>query len=57
MSQTFEEMQNQLEAEQEEEANRFEEEYNIKQSKLVAKPSSELINLNKQLELYVKKKE
>lgn len=57
MSQYLEEMQKQLEAELEEESQKFEEDYNLRQNKFGAKPSSDLINLNKQLELYVKKKE
>ena len=57
LSSKFQEMQNQLEQAHEEELQKFQEEFEHKNNGTIAKPSSELINANKRLELYVKKQE
>lgn len=57
LSSKFQEMQNQMEQAHEEELQKFQEDYEQKNNGTIAKPSSDLINANKRLELYVKKKE
>ena len=57
LSNRFQEMQNQLETAHEEEIQKYQEEFEKKNSGAIAKPSSELINANKRLELFVKKQE
>lgn len=57
LSSNFQNMQTELETRQEESLKEFIENYQKKYEGQVAKPTSELINLNKQLELFVKKKE
>lgn len=57
LSNRFQEMQNQLETAHEEEIQKCQEEFEKKNSGAIAKPSSELINANKRLELFVKKQE
>ena len=53
----FQEMQNQLEQAHDEELQKFQEDFEQKNNGTIAKPSSDLINANKRLELYVKKQE
>ena len=57
LSSRFQEMQNQLEQAHEEELQKLQEDFEKKNNGSIAKPSSELINANKRLELYVKKQE
>ena len=57
LSSRFQEMQNQLEQAHEEELQKLQEDFEQKNNGSIAKPSSELINANKRLELYVKKQE
>ena len=57
LSSKFQEMQNKLEETHEQELQQFQEEFEEKYKNSLAKPSSELINANKRLELFVKKKD
>ena len=57
LSSRFQEMQNQLEQAHEEELQKLQEDFEQKNNGSIAKLSSELINANKRLELYVKKQE
>ena len=57
LSSKFQEMQNQLEQAHDEELQKFQEDFEQKNNGTIAKPSSDLINANKRLELYVKKQE
>lgn len=57
LSNKFSELQNQLESQHQEELSKFQEEFESRNSNTIPKPSSDLINANKKLELFVKKKE
>ena len=54
LSSKFQEMQNKLEETHEQELQQFQEEFEEKYKNSLAKPSSELINANKRLELFEK---
>ena len=56
MNNQFQELLKQMDEKHEEELNKFVEKYKANEEK-IAKPSGELLEKNKQLELYVKKKE
>ena len=57
LNEKFEEMQNKLEEEHNSQLRELQQKFEEKYKNYIVKPSSELINLNKKLELYVKKKD
>ena len=57
LNEKFQEMQNKLEEEHNSQLKELQQKYEDKYSNYIIKPSPELINLNKKLELYVQKKD
>ena len=57
LNEKFQEMQNKLEEEHNQQLKDLQQKYEEKYSNYIIKPSPELINLNKKLELYVQKKD
>lgn len=57
LNEKFQEMQTKIEDEHNKKLSELKETYQSKIEKMIFKPSTELINLNKKLELYVKKKD